>query len=99
LFTLENENYVVGRLDPNRGNYPDIDLSSLDARASVSRRHARFYRQGDQFFLEDLGSLNGTHIIDGERASRIYPKEPYPIKNGSKVRFGMITGVVEIPEK
>jgi pSer/pThr/pTyr-binding forkhead associated (FHA) protein len=29
---------------------------------SVSRRHARITRRGDEFELEDLGSFNGTHV-------------------------------------
>jgi two-component system, cell cycle response regulator len=28
----------------------------------ISRRHARFIRQGDQFILEDLGSTNGVFV-------------------------------------
>ncbi len=36
---------------------------------SVSRRHARLYRQEDEWFVEDLGSRNGTELngrpIDG----------------------------------
>jgi PAS domain S-box-containing protein len=32
----------------------------------VSRKHARIYRQPDGFYIEDLGSRNGT-IVNGER--------------------------------
>jgi hypothetical protein len=45
--------------------------SSADLRlphASISRRHARLVRRGERFFLEDLGSQNGTYI-DEERLS------------------------------
>lgn len=35
---------------------------------SVSRRHARIQQIGDQFALEDLGSLNGT-FLDGMRVT------------------------------
>jgi hypothetical protein len=45
--------------------------SSADLRlphASISRRHARLQRRGERFFLEDLGSQNGTYI-DDERLS------------------------------
>lgn len=45
--------------------------SSADLRlphASISRRHARLQRRGDRFFLEDLGSQNGTYV-DDERLS------------------------------
>src|SRR5271165_2299198 len=43
--------------------------SSADLRlphASISRRHARLQRRGERFFLEDLGSQNGTYL-DEER--------------------------------
>lgn len=39
--------------------------SSADLRlphASISRRHARLQRRGERFFLEDLGSQNGTYV-------------------------------------
>ena len=45
--------------------------SSADLRlphASISRRHARLVRRGERFFLEDLGSQNGTYV-DDERLS------------------------------
>jgi len=45
--------------------------SSADLRlphASISRRHARLLRRGERFFLEDLGSQNGTYL-DEERLS------------------------------
>jgi hypothetical protein len=45
--------------------------SSADLRlphASISRRHARLQRRGERFFLEDLGSQNGTYLEE-ERLS------------------------------
>ena len=35
----------------------------------VSRRHARIERSGDAFYIQDLGSTNGT-IVSGERIER-----------------------------
>lgn len=40
----------------------DRTLSACLADESVSRQHVRLTRTGDEFFLEDLGSLNGTHV-------------------------------------
>jgi serine phosphatase RsbU (regulator of sigma subunit)/pSer/pThr/pTyr-binding forkhead associated (FHA) protein len=36
----------------------DVYLESL----AVSRQHARLYRQGDTWFVEDAGSSNGTYV-------------------------------------
>jgi pSer/pThr/pTyr-binding forkhead associated (FHA) protein len=50
---VEQDELVLGR---------DNDCSAVLADASVSRRHARIRRRGDEFLLEDLGSRNGTHV-------------------------------------
>lgn len=44
---------LVGRGD-------GCDLTIKDPR--LSRRHARFYRESDKLFIEDLGSPNGTFV-------------------------------------
>jgi pSer/pThr/pTyr-binding forkhead associated (FHA) protein len=46
-----------------RGNTCDVVLAT----AGVSRRHARFVREGDAFRVIDLGSANGVRV-NGERA-------------------------------
>ncbi|TCJ30528.1 FHA domain-containing protein FhaB/FipA [Nocardioides jejuensis] len=48
----------------------------------VSTRHARIAASGDQWFVEDLGSTNGTYV----GASRI--NQPTAISLGTKVRIG-----------
>jgi serine/threonine protein kinase len=43
----------------------------------ISRQHARLVQSGDQFFIEDLGSRNGTYV-NGERLTgrrRLKPKD------------------------
>lgn len=52
-FTLAADSTVVGR-------NPDCPIC-LGSQA-VSRNHARIYRQGDRFFVEDLQSSNGTYV-------------------------------------
>jgi pSer/pThr/pTyr-binding forkhead associated (FHA) protein len=46
------------------GRHPDADIFLDDV--TVSRRHAEFLRDGTNFQVKDLGSLNGTYL-DGER--------------------------------
>jgi pSer/pThr/pTyr-binding forkhead associated (FHA) protein len=48
----------------------------------VSTRHARIASSGDQWFVEDLGSTNGTYV----GATRI--NQPTAIAIGTKVRIG-----------
>jgi pSer/pThr/pTyr-binding forkhead associated (FHA) protein len=50
---LDLDEAVVGR---------EKGLAGSVADESVSRRHARITRRGDEFELEDLGSFNGTYI-------------------------------------
>ncbi len=47
-----------------------------------SSRHARIFPQGDQWFVEDLGSTNGTFI--GEQ--RV--EQPTPVATGTPIRVG-----------
>lgn len=79
---------TIGRLDPHRGIRPDVDLSKYDPASRISRRHARITIRGTQFFVEDLGSANGT-IINGSK--RLKPQEPYPLANGDVLKIGETT--------
>ena len=45
------------------GRHPHCDVVLRDT--TVSRRHARVYRDGDSYFIEDLGSQHGT-FVNGE---------------------------------
>jgi len=49
--------------------------------SSVSVRHARLFRQGDGYLIEDLGSVNGTRLND----RRLEPGTPLPIAAGEIV--------------
>ena len=47
-----------------------------------SSRHARLYPEGGQWFVEDLGSTNGTYLGQA-RVDR-----PMPVPPGAEVRVG-----------
>lgn len=51
--TLENDTYVIGR---------EIGEIIMKDDASVSKQHARIFKEGNFFFIEDLGSTNGTWV-------------------------------------
>jgi serine/threonine protein kinase len=84
-FVLNKETNLVGRTDPQSNIFPDIDLSRFDPETKISRRHARIWREGDTFLLEDLGSVNGTVVND---AVRLGPRQPRPLANGDRLRLG-----------
>ncbi|HEY2960778.1 MAG TPA: FHA domain-containing protein [Pyrinomonadaceae bacterium] len=66
-FMLSDTEAQIGRWDADGGIFPDVDLDTDDPEAKVSRRHARITLSNGQYFLEDLGSTNGTFINRGKR--------------------------------
>lgn len=68
------------------GRNPECTLVLDDDYASG--RHARVYRDDRSWFVEDLGSTNGTHV-NGERISA-----PAPLQAGTQLRIG--TTVLEL---
>nr|MDQ3746287.1 protein kinase [Acidobacteriota bacterium] len=87
-FLLNREMNLVGRTDPQSNIFPDIDLSRFDPETKISRRHARIWREGDTFLVEDLGSVNGTVVNE---AVRLGPRQPRPLANGDRLRLGETT--------
>jgi len=84
-FPVTEAEVMIGRWDAERGIFPDIDLDEEDPEAKVSRRHARiFYRDG-RFWIEDLGSLNGTFV---NRGPRLRPGQAAPLEHGDEIIVG-----------
>ncbi|HEX3560459.1 MAG TPA: protein kinase [Pyrinomonadaceae bacterium] len=87
-FLLNKDINTVGRTDPQSNIFPDIDLSRFDPETKISRRHARIWREGDTFLVEDLGSVNGTVVNE---AVRLGPRQPRPLASGDRLRLGETT--------
>ncbi|MEO6419478.1 MAG: FHA domain-containing protein, partial [Polyangiaceae bacterium] len=62
------------------------------AHPQVSSRHAQIVKNGDQLFLEDLRSANGTFV----RGQRLDPGGKVPITNGEKVFIGPMPLLIHI---
>jgi hypothetical protein len=75
-FSLEKDSVVLGRR-------PDLDivLSSM----AVSRQHARIWQRDGSFFIEDLGTSNGTKL-NGRTLS-----QPAPLAEGDSIQIGGYT--------
>jgi serine/threonine-protein kinase len=87
-FLLQRDSNLVGRTDPLSNIFPEVDLSRFDPQTKVSRRHARIWREGEAFMVEDLGSVNGTVIND---IIRLEPRQPRPLDSGDRIRMGETT--------
>jgi serine/threonine-protein kinase len=91
-FMIDKESVLLGRTDPHTGIFPEIDLTMYDPETKVSRRHARIYRQGEQFLIEDLGSVNGTVVNSTSGGSvRLNQRSPRVLSTGDEVKVGSTT--------
>jgi pSer/pThr/pTyr-binding forkhead associated (FHA) protein len=52
--------FLLDRDTTSAGRHPDSDIFLDDV--TVSRRHAEFRREGGEFVVIDVGSLNGTYV-------------------------------------
>ncbi|CAN5218682.1 hypothetical protein BH20ACI2_BH20ACI2_05550 [soil metagenome] len=92
VFTLEKSENLVGRRDPQSNIFPEVDLSKYDPQTKISRRHARIWREGGNFLVEDLGSSNGTILMAGySDMVRLTPRQPHVLGNGDRLRLGDTT--------
>jgi hypothetical protein len=84
-FPLSDDESQIGRWDADGGIFPDVDLDADDPEAKVSRRHAHIMRRNGQYFVEDLGSTNGTFI---NRGRRLLPGDRQPLRDGDEIIVG-----------
>jgi eukaryotic-like serine/threonine-protein kinase len=91
VFSLQKDENLLGRRDPMSNIFPEIDLSKYDPQTKISRRHARIWREGPNFLLEDLGSSNGTVVASTGGPRRLIPKQPYTLNAGDRIKVGDAT--------
>jgi serine/threonine-protein kinase len=84
-FPLVADESNIGRWDADNGIFPDIDLDAYDPDSKVSRKHARIIRREDAYFIEDLGSTNGTFV---NRGRRLLPGTPQVLNEGDEIIVG-----------
>ena len=84
VFPLDANSLIIGRKDVKRGVLVDIDLTPLDGRKIVSRKHALLEQKKNKWHLTDQGSVNGTWLNGHQLTAR----EPYPLQEGDEIIFG-----------
>ncbi|MDX1523141.1 MAG: FHA domain-containing serine/threonine-protein kinase [Anaerolineae bacterium] len=68
-------------------NKVDIDLNPHGAMESgISRRHSRLLKSGDDWLIDDLGSMNGTDV----NSTKLTPGMPVRLKNGDVIHCGRL---------
>ncbi|MBD2440169.1 FHA domain-containing protein [Nostoc sp. FACHB-110] len=78
-------NLIVIRIGkPNDQTPPDIDVSHLPYAEVVSRIHAQIQVNSNNYFIEDLGSSNGT-FLNGEK---LEPGVSYDLNLGDRIDLG-----------
>ncbi len=91
-FRLEKDENLLGRRDPMSNIFPEIDLSKFDPHTKISRKHARIWREGTSFMVEDLGSSNGTVVLPVvDETVRLLPHQPFVLNSGDKIKLGDTT--------
>ena len=88
FFFSKADETTIGRADPVTGILPDIDLTPVDNNRSVSRRHAKIIRSGNDYHvLEEVGTVNGTYVND----VRIPTGVPVTLHDGDLLKIGLIS--------
>ena len=92
-FPLNGTETLIGRFDPVTNQRPDVDLTPVDLKRSVSRRHARIVHSANGFAItEEIGALNGT-FVNGDK---LVTGRSQPITEGDKISLGMVKLVFRI---
>lgn len=77
------DSLIVGRT--YKEETPAIDLGLYDGkRLGISRQHIKLTRLGEQWYVEDLDSTNGTFL----NGIQIAPHQPAAINHGDYLRLG-----------
>ncbi|MGD9528142.1 oxoglutarate dehydrogenase inhibitor Odhl [Pseudonocardia sp.] len=71
--------FLLDHVTTSAGRHPESDIFLDDV--TVSRRHAEFRRDGDEFVVVDVGSLNGTYV-------NREPVDTAVLANGDEVQIG-----------
>ena len=83
---------LIGREDPVSGIYPEVDLTPHGGEeGGVSRRHAKLFVEGGNYFVEDLDSTNFTFV----NKQKVAAKTRTQLNDGDELRCGRVALVLK----
>ncbi len=84
---------VITKDDFTIGKKADIVDGVVSFNKMISRSHCKITRNGAQYMVTDLNSVNGTYV----NGVRLQPNRPYPIKGGDVL--GLANSSFQVVEK
>ncbi len=84
IMSLKDYQNVIHIGKPNDRVPPDINVGILPNAEVVSRVHAAIHLEGDQCFVEDMGSANGTYVNN----LPLMPKAKQLLRVGDRISLG-----------
>jgi ribosomal protein L40E len=89
---------VVHLGKPNETSPPDLDVSGLPCSEVVSRVHANIRVEGENYYIEDIGSANGTYINHNALAKG----NRHLLRSGDRISLGkgdLVTFIFQSAER
>lgn len=90
-YQMEKKNMRIGRIQPdeNEISLPDIDQT-------VSRMQSRILYESGKYYIEDIGSKNGTYIMDSNQKQFVKLKkgEHIELRDEDIIRLGELNTIL-----
>jgi pSer/pThr/pTyr-binding forkhead associated (FHA) protein len=96
-FDVEHlDSITLGRLNPDTGERPDVDLTATIAQdRGVSRNHAFIKLLEGALYVIDNNSANGTYV----NGQKLVAQKPRIIRDGDDIRLGRLVVRVSFLKK
>lgn len=79
---------TIGRVDPDTNEHPALNLSGLPLNISgISRKHIRLVYTNEQWYVEDMGSRNGTWLNN----KLVMAFQRYKLQDGDQLRLASVS--------
>src|SRR5262245_7914962 len=79
---------ALGRHSEDRSYRPDVDLGDLPNGRTVSRRHARLFREEDEWFLRVEPDAANPTLVGGRRVD---PGQSIGLSHGETIQLGAVS--------